>query len=268
MTRFAILLATTGALVSGPVLAAGMLEPLPETMVYTPAPKSVPPAPRLVFSVLGGVKAAPEYFGSDDYEFGPSLGFKLHFLNFGNGRSFGDPDPFAPGEGLSLRGSFRYISEREDVGTLDDIDATLEVGFGLGYEGENLSVFADLRRGFGGHEGFVVEVGGDAIYRASDRMTLTLGPRVLFGDEDYNQTYFGISTSEIGPDYKFYQPDGGLVSIGLEAGMEYRLTDKLALEGALRYDNLTGHAHPSDVIANGDNDQFTVKFGIRRAFSF
>ena len=86
-------------------------------------------SPALVFTLRGGVATQPEYFGSDEYDVGPDLGFSLNSLSFG-GRSFGNPDPWAEARGFGIRGSFRYIGERDDddygeLEGLDDIDAAI-----------------------------------------------------------------------------------------------------------------------------------------------
>ena len=48
-----------------------------------PAPTPSDPGRVLGFTLRGGLATSPEYFGSDEYEIGPDLGFALDRLRFG-----------------------------------------------------------------------------------------------------------------------------------------------------------------------------------------
>ncbi|WP_040610688.1 MipA/OmpV family protein [Oceaniovalibus guishaninsula] len=225
--------------------------------------------PDLIFTLRGGVAVTPDYFGSDDYSPGPDFGFSLGYLRLPGGVSFGSPDPLFEPEGLGLRGSFRYVKDRDEEGGalsgLDDIDATVELGLGLGYNTRNFGAFADLRHGIGGHESFVGELGADLRVQPTDRMEVTLGPRVLIGSDDYADTYFGISDKEAGRSaFSAYDADGGVLSAGLELGMSYALTDDWGVEGAVTWDRLTGDAKDSPIVEAGDRDQYGIRIGITR----
>ncbi|SFE49931.1 MipA/OmpV family protein [Roseivivax sediminis] len=231
--------------------------------------------PGLVFTLRGGVGTAPEYFGSDEYTAVPDLGFALNHLSLG-GRSFGNPDPWAEARGFGVGGSFRYIGERDsgdfddldDLDGLDDIDAAVELGVRLRYTGQNYMVFGDIRRGFGGHEGIVGELGADAILRPTDRLRVTFGPRALYGSDEYASTYFGIDNDEAaGSRYAAYDADGGLLSTGLEFGMRYQLSDNWGIEGAVTYDVFRNDAEDSPIVRRGSDDQWGARIGITRTFS-
>ena len=194
-------------------------------------------------------------------------------LSFG-GRSFGNPDPWAEARGFGIRGSFRYIGERDDddygeLEGLDDIDAAYEVGLGAGYAGENYYVFADVRRGFGGHEAWVGEVGADAVFRPSERLRVTFGPRAFFGSDDYASTYFDVSAAEAAASsFNAYDADGGLISTGVELGMRYKLSENWGLSGAVTYDRFRGDAEDSPIVQQGSEDQWGARLGVTRTFSF
>lgn len=229
-------------------------------------------SPPLVFSLRGGAAVSPEYFGSDEYDLGPDLGFTLHYLRLG-GREFGDPDPWAERSGFDVHGSFRYIGERDasdfdELSGLDDVDAALELGLGVGYTTRNAAGFVDVRRGFGGHEGYVLEAGADAIFRPTDALRLSLGPRVLYGDDEYTDTYFGIDASEASASLPAYDADAGLVSYGVELGMRYRISDRWGLEGAVSYDRFADTASDSAIVGNGSDDQWGARLGVTRVFGF
>jgi outer membrane protein len=257
---------------AAPLHAAGPEETSAQAPVMTPAPAPAPERPRFVFTLRGGVAASPEYFGSDEYAAGPDLGFRFNYLSLGNGRSFGNPDPWADSMGLTFGGSFRFIGERnvddfDELAGLDDIDAAVELGGSIRYGTEYFAAFGDVRRGFGGHEGWVGEIGADAILNPTDRLRLTLGPRVLFGDDTYSDTYFGITPAEASTGLPAYDPDGGMVSAGIEFGARYQLNDRWGLEGAITWDKFTDDAADSPIVEQGEDEQWGIRFGVTRVFS-
>ncbi|MFZ5965487.1 MipA/OmpV family protein [Thalassococcus sp. BH17M4-6] len=266
MSRLAFALLAVAAT---PALAAGPDPVEPQVAVAAPAPA---PRPAFVFSLRGGVAANPAYFGSDETEIGPDLGFKFHFLRLPGGREFGNPDPWADTPGWDFHGALAVIGERDpndhsELAGLDKVDTAVELGFGIGYTARNFEAFADVRRGFGGHEGYVLEAGADAVFRPSDRLKLTLGPRVLFGDDTYSDTYFGVSPAEASARLPAYDADGGLVSVGAELGMLYQINDVWGLEGAVTYDAFQNDAEDSPIVRHGSSDQWGIRFGLTRVFS-
>ncbi len=242
------------------------MEPEP---VYT-APEVPSVGTGLVFTLRGGVATTPEYFGSDSYQVGPDLGFRLNRANVGMLNFGGDDEENTYGWGL--RGSFRYIGERNaddfsELEGLDDVDATLELGLGLGYSSRNFEAFADLRYGIGGHESLVGELGADLKVQPSDQLTLTAGPRMLIGSDDFASTYFGISPDEAAASngaFDAYDANGGVVSAGVELGARYDLSGPWGVVGAVTYDRLIGDAADSPIVERGDRDQYGLRVGITR----
>lgn len=236
----------------------------------TPAPADAtqPRGSGLVFTLGAGAAVKPAYFGSDEYRIGPSGSFGLHYL--GAGRfSFGDPDPTALRTGWGLRGSSRYVgardaSEFDALAGLDDIDAAVELGLGVGYTARSFGAYLDARRGFGGHEGWVAEAGLDVIARPTAGLTVTAGPRLLWGDDAYSATYFGVTPAEASAALPIFDAQGGLTSAGVALGMTYRLNDDWGLEGALTYDRLMNDAADSPIVQPGSRDQWGVRFGLTR----
>lgn len=231
--------------------------------------------PALGFTLRGGVSSAPEYFGSDEQEIGPALGGQLNYLRLG-GFTFGNPDPLYEPRGISFGGSFRYISRRDSEDSrellgLADVDSSVELGGGLRYNTENLSVFGDIRYGVVGHESFVGEVGADVIVRPTDRFSLRAGPRVLFGDSDYASTYFGVTAAEqvastaAGTGFTAFDASGGLLSAGIEVGAAYRFNDSWGIDATINYDKLQNDAASSPITRN--DEQISASIGITRRFT-
>jgi outer membrane scaffolding protein for murein synthesis (MipA/OmpV family) len=235
-----------------------------------PAP-SAPTTPRLVFTLRGGVSTAPEYFGSEDQQIGPDFSFRLNYVSLGH-RSIGNPDVTVAPSVLSFGPSFRFISERDsddfkELDGLETVDAALEVGVSVGYARENFLAFAQVRRGFGGHEGWVAEAGADVLFRATDRLLLSAGPRVLFGDDTFTDTYFGVTSDEANATFSAYDPDGGLVSAGIELGARYKINNVWGIEGAITYDVFQNDAADSPIVDLGSDEQWGARIGLTRVFS-
>jgi outer membrane scaffolding protein for murein synthesis (MipA/OmpV family) len=150
---------------------------------------------------------------------------------------------------------------------LDDIDPTLEVGALVGYVWPAVETFGQVRYGLGGSEAWVGELGANFVARPVDGVSFRLGPRLLFGSDAYNETYFGVTAEESADSgLARYDPAGGLVSTGVEMIATYRIGERWWLEGRARWDRLEEDAAESPIVEQGTRDQGTVSIGVRRAF--
>ncbi|NNE51431.1 MAG: MipA/OmpV family protein [Sulfitobacter sp.] len=224
------------------------------------------------FALRGGLAVTPEYPGSDNYEPGPDIGFTFGSLSWGRlnvGQGIGN----APATGLSFRGAFRFIGEREssdypELAGLNDIDATVELGFGAIYRERNWQAFGEVRKGIGGHDGFTGTLGANLVFRPTERFTLLAGPRVSFGDSDYASTYFGVSAAEAAASqFGQFNAGGGALGAGVEVQGTYRINDRWAVEGAVSYEKLLNDAADSPITAIGSEDQWRMRLGLSRTFN-
>lgn len=195
-----------------------------------------------------GPSSEPGYFGDNDTDLGVDAEFELERLQLG-GVSVGGNESY----GLGFAGSIRIVSARnaddfDELSGLDDIDTSLEVGGGVEFTTPNYEMFAKLRYGVIGHESFVAEIGTDVFYRPTDQLTFEAGPRILFGDDDYAQTYFGISAAEAGESgLAAYDADGGLIGAGAQAKATYAINDDWEVVGTLKYEQLRNDAADSPI---------------------
>jgi outer membrane scaffolding protein for murein synthesis (MipA/OmpV family) len=219
------------------------------------------------FTLGLGAQSSPGYFGAEDNVIGPTGSFALGNLTFGDISVGGGDD-----QGFGFGGSVRFISGRtaedfpELIG-LTDLDPSLELGGGLSYTAPGYEVFANLRYGVIGHESLVAEIGGDVIYEPTSQLTLSAGPRLLWGSEDYNRTYFGVTADEaLASAFDAYEPGSGLVSAGIKAEANYAINDDWGITGILRYDQLRDDAAASPIAQS--TDQFSGSLLITRSVSF
>ena len=225
-------------------------------------------------SVRAGVRYAPDYLGSDDYQ--PSLTGAVVLS-----RRVAAPTPTgAPDDGVSLgllgRGAVtaglvgRWRSERKDEDDLrgfDKIDPTVEAGgFVNWWTSDWLRLRAEVRRGFGGHEAWVGSFAADAVARG-ERWTLTAGPRLDWGDDDFTSTYFAVSPLEASRSplgLAAYSPSGMSWSPGVVASAKYRVTPRWSVESIATYSRITGDSADSPIVEQlGSPDQFSISLSAR-----
>ena len=226
--------------------------------------------PDIVMTLRAGVQVSPSYFGSDDYELGPDISARFDYVRFPGGFEYGSSRTVGFRTGWGVQGSFRYIGERDDdaIEGLDNVPWSVEAGLGLGYEQRNWRAFADVRYGVVGHNTWVGELGADAIAYPIEGLTLTAGPRLQFGTDNFAQTYFGISTQESAASgLDTYAASGGLLATGVEVGARYLFNERWGVEGAIGYDRLVNDAANSPITGQGSPDQYTARIGITRRIS-
>ena len=218
-----------------------------------------------------GAQVRPEYPGADKMEWAPYLKFSI--ARGDKPFSFGAPDD-SFGIGLVSMGPLRagpsvnIVSGREDseVGVpLGEVKRTIEVG---GFAEANLldqfRLRADLRKGIGGHEGLVGSIGADQIWRDGDRYVVSVGPRLLYSDSNYQRAFFGVTPeTALATGLPAYSPDGGFHAVAAAAGLHYALGGPLGLFGYARYERLIGDAAKSPVVEElGSRNQLAAGLGL------
>lgn len=246
------------------------------TDVLVPAePLTVIPAPstKLAFTVAAGGGVSPGYFGSDELVASPTGALGILYLQY-NGKEYGTADPWAIETGLDFGASLRFVGERSaalypELAGMTDIDPALELGGTVSFAQPAWEVFADLRYGIGGHESAVGELGMNLIARPNDALTLTAGPRVFIGSDDYAATYFGVTAAEAAASgFNAYDAQGGVLSAGVALGASYNLGSNWGLAGRVNWDRLQGDAAGSPIVQQGTEDQFSATIVATRRFSF
>lgn len=227
--------------------------------------------PAVRFTVGAGAEYTPDYFGADDYSFGPTGVLRFDYVRLPGGFEFGSQGAVGFIEGFAPRGSLRYIGSRKasdnpELRGLENVDAALELGLGLGYEAQYFRVFGDVRYGLIGHSAWVGDFGADAILRPSDDLIINFGPRADWGGSGFMNSYFRVSGSEStesGLDE--YSPDNGFYSVGVEMNARYALSQSWGVEGSATYDRLVGDAADSPIVQQGTENQFGVSVMLTRS---
>ncbi|MEH6831659.1 MAG: MipA/OmpV family protein [Sulfitobacter sp.] len=224
------------------------------------------------FALGAGVGAVPEYMGSDNFEAAAFPTFTFGSLKWGP-IDAGNGVRGLPNNGFSFGGAFRVLNERTaedspELTGMDDIDVGVEIGFGVKYQQTNWMAFGEVRKGVTGHSGIAGTWGADLIMRPSDRLRITAGPRVNFGNDEFANTYFGVTGAEATASrFDAYEATGGALSAGLAVTGTYFIDDKWSLEGVVSYEKLMGDAADSPITLNGSEDQWRIGLGVSRIFT-
>ena len=219
-----------------------------------------------------GAQTYPQYPGADSYGAAPlpiiSLrrpGQPIAFGSADDGAGFG----LLPYESVINFGpAIRFQNKREDqdVGAaVGDVPFTVEAGgFVELYPSRNFRLRAELRRGIGGHRGWIGSVGADLIIRDEVNYIFSVGPRVRWANNRYNDRYFGVTPATAGATgLAAFDPDGGVYAVGAMANFTRRLGPKWGLQAYAGYDRLVGDAADSPIVRSfGSRDQFSGGAGL------
>lgn len=223
-----------------------------------------------------GADYTPQYPGADDNEFGPLFDFSI--ARAGSEFDYSAPDDsfgisvisnngFSFGPVLNLQSS----RKNSDVGApVGKVPTTIEAGAFVEMEAsDSFRLRGEVRRGIGGHDGFVGSLGGDYIVRDGDNYAFSIGPRVFFSDSRYQRAYFGVT-----PEASFltglpvYRPGGGIHGLGATSGLHYSFNPTWGMFGYGAYERLVGDAKKSPIVREfGSANQFSAGVGLTYTFS-
>jgi outer membrane protein len=222
------------------------------------------------FIVGGGVLNGPRYPGSR-YDF--TRGLPLVSASYGRffiGAVPGAGTPAGAGAyllhtehwaiGVDVGGDTRKPRRASDDPILrgwGDIPGTARAGVFASYTKDWLSVRGSISDAVAHHEGVLASLAVEAKYHATQRLTLSIGPEVTWANNQYSQTFFGISPAQseiagIAP----YRAKSGINTLAGSAGAAYMLTDHWSLGAHVSYGKLQGDAADSPVTTDKNQRMF------------
>lgn len=155
--------------------------------------------------------------------------------------------------------------DTEDLRGLGDVDASIELGGFLEYDIGPVTLSAEARQAVSGHEGFVADVGArwsGSSLAFGPPVIWSIGPRVRFVDESYNEAYSGVDGSQsLASGLEVFAATGGLHSYGVGATAVIPLTRDNAWAAVVfaGYDRLSGDAGSSPLVQQrGSEDQASI----------
>ncbi len=256
---------------------AAMAADLPSTKS---APE-IPATPDWIVTISGQLSVAPQYPGANRYAIygAPGIGIR----RFGTPERFSTPDD---GFGVALYDTSllrvgpvgRYIGDRgvfhhRELTGLAYVPPSIELGgFAELTPLSWLRARAELRQAITGHDGLVATLGGD-VWQKWGNFTLSVGPRLNFGNDKFADAYFAVSPAQAaannlgGGNLTPYTPRGGLTSAGGLAAIRYDFNDTWRATGFAGYQRLAGSVSGSPIVQrDGSRDQYTI--GLEVAYSF
>ncbi|MFM9862530.1 MAG: MipA/OmpV family protein [Micropepsaceae bacterium] len=227
------------------------------------------------FILGGGGLYTPDYEGSDDYRFRALPYFRVQYQDW---LSLSVP------EGLKLTalndGGFKagaIVGYRFDRDAGDnialagwgDVDGALELGAFAEYKIDAFKLSLEARQGVSDDVGLIATLGLRYETRIAGAM-VSLGPKVSWVDDDYAQTYFGITgpqaAAAVHP-YAPYAADGGIKDYGFGLTAVVPLGDAWSLTGIASVSQLTGDAADSPIVAR-EGSETQVTLGLFAGYRF
>ncbi|HAJ48436.1 MAG TPA: hypothetical protein DCL54_17815, partial [Alphaproteobacteria bacterium] len=209
----------------------------------------------------------PDYQGSNEYEFTalPFLaGAYQDWLTFqvpeGLKAAVIVTDTFKAGVLAGVRFS-RDAGDNIALAGWGDVDTAFELGGFAEYTVGPVTLGLDVRGDVSGaHEGFIAKA--SARYNARFGWArLSVGPEIQWADDNYTQTYFGITPVQAAASVLGYAPyaaDGGINSYGFGAVLIVPLSKEWSITAIGSVSQLTGDAADSPIVAQqGSETQFT-----------
>ena len=226
---------------------------------------------------------APDYFGSDEYFFGPAPVARYQLKDseqnaFLYGNAFGsnivDHPWLRTGPTAIVRFGRRDV-EDDVVNEMKNVDRSLDIGWQLGAEyvdPDNIARRARVdayatRDVTGGHEGYVAGISVTG-WTPMPIMLLGINAGVVWGDDSYTNAYFGVddedSTRSGLPAFEAGSGarDARIAAVGLAP-----ISSRIVIGAGVIYSRLLGDAADSPIVKDrGDANQFI--FGIGSAYSW
>jgi outer membrane protein len=230
--------------------------------------------PRVVRIGLGP-EIVPDHVGAKGTKLSPYVNFDFKregqlFEFEAPDESFGfgliDVGPLELGPALNLESARR--PSRFPV-PVDKVATTFEAGaFAQLYLADSFRVRGELRKGLGGHDGWISQVSADFVARRKDDYLFSIGPRLSWADKDYQRAYFGVTPAlSAASGLAAFDPGAGVRGLGGATSLSYQFTPKWGIQAYGRYERLVGDSGRSPLIRTyGSRDQFSA--GLALSFTF
>jgi MipA family protein len=235
-------------------------------------PVDTGPGAGMNFTLGAGAGAAPDYEGSDEYEFVP-----LWNLRAGN---LYHPSTYVQVIGPRLRSNFlpsdhwrlglsgQFIKERDDVENdqvddLEKVDPSVMLGAIAGYDfladpQQDLVLELDARQDVANDNGFLATLRGVYGSRLTERWRFDAAVGSTWASEDYMSSYFGVDAADAarsGLDQ--FSADEGFKDVSFGGALTFRLLERLSVSALANYTRLIDDAEDSPVVDDaGDENQF------------
>ncbi|RWE17098.1 MAG: MipA/OmpV family protein [Mesorhizobium sp.] len=204
--------------------------------------------------VAGGVMYAPKYEGSDEYEAVPIPMVSATIGRFTISPGGLDVDAWERnGFKVTLKGGFDIGGGRKEKDSahlkgLGDVKAGALVGGQVSYEMGPVELYASVDKTIGGSDGMQGVLGANISHHYNN-FIFGAGASATFADENYMQTYFGVTALQATRSgLRRYDAGAGLKRFDVEASVTYMATENWLVRGQVGVGFLTGDAKNSPIV--------------------
>ena len=283
MTAASARLAAASLALAFPAAAAAQDAPPPDASaetqrvtVPTDGPIEEEGSRRWRYRVTLGPRVGGGFPGNDRMQLLPFFGLSrargdepYRFGGVGEGASI----PLLRGKQVEVGPMFRFEGrrDRDDIGGgVNRVGRTVELGgFAQYWPRETIRLRADVRKGIGGHKGWVGSLAADRVWRDGDRWLVSLGPRAVISDGRRHNAFFGVDeATSLRTGLPRFDAKGGVESLGAQSRVVYAFDERWGVQGFVTYARLIGDAGSSPLIRRVDSqDQVTAGLGLTYTFS-
>ncbi len=250
-----------------PVLAAALAVAL-----AAPA-QAQPTAPSAWRVTVGpGFIVGPRYVGSDDIRVLPIPALDIRRDNlFLNGRDglgvdlLRDPGGLRAGVAVFARFGRKEKDDPVALAGLGDIDPVPQLRAFAAHRLGRVRISAQIARDLGGSRGTTLDLDASASTALSDRVILSGGPQLSFGDARFTRAFFGITATQATAGRRTpYAVGSGLFQAGVGASLIVKLDDRWSMTAISSVARLTGAFARSPVVT----DRTQKSGGLFLAYTF
>jgi outer membrane scaffolding protein for murein synthesis (MipA/OmpV family) len=271
-TRNSVPLLAAAAIVGSAVMPA-------TAMAQTPAPLQewqysagvplekmmAPEIPTWQAAVGAAVALQPRYDGSDRYHFegGPSIDIRYSDLYFAStGEGFGANVLQGENWRISMAAAYdlgrRGQDDDEHLHGMGNINPAPDLKLAADYvisKSFPLVLRADIRRSFGGSNGWVGDLGAYMPLPGSSKTFFWFaGPSVTFADSNYMNTWFGVNEAQAAASqYSYYHARAGIKSAGFGVSAIWFFQKHWFAACDLALEQLVGSAARSPITQRSSN---------------
>jgi MipA family protein len=230
------------------------------------------------FVLGGGLSAAPDYEGSNDYELVPfplvSVSYKNYvFIEGPSLRAnivglFTDDIPLMAGPTISYGGG-RKAKANKALSGLGNIDGGLNLGGFLGTQlgpvafGMNFTKEVEKKRG-----GLTADFTLGYMQPLTDTLSANVGLAATWANRKHMQEYFGVNAAQsVTSGYAVYNGKSGFKSVGINLGLDYMWSEHLSFGIGAGYTKLLKNAADSPIVKKeGSSNQYTASISTSYRF--
>lgn len=228
------------------------------------------PPPRWRVTLGGGAMVQPNFPGAARYKATPSLIFDIRYRDLfflSDGEGVGVNLLHGPGYRAGIAVSYDVGRDQDDdphLHGLGNINPAPEPKLFAQYTILPVVLTADLRRGLGGHDGFIGDLGAYVPIPLATNVFLFVGPTVTIADGRYMQSYFGVTPAQSAASgLPRFSAGAGFKSTGLGATAVYLIGQHWLVLADGAYERLLGDAADSPVTQARSQFVFGINFGYR-----